>query len=242
MTLLTVENMSKNFSGLKAVTDLSLTVEEGQICGLIGPNGAGKTTTFNLITGFLPVSAGKIFFDKTEITGLESHKICDIGLTRTFQHAQPFRGLSVHDNVLTGSFLRNKKRKDAEKITDDALDMVKMYEKRNKLTKDLTIGETKRLEIARALATGPKMLLLDEVMAGLTLVEVDEIIQLIFELRDSRGITFMLIEHVMRAVMSLSDKVVVLQHGVKIAEGTPAEVAANEKVIEAYLGEDENIA
>lgn len=236
MAILQANRLHKQFGGLKAVDDVSFEVSEGQIVGLIGPNGAGKTTLFNLITGFLRATNGAAVFDGVEVTSLLPHQICRLGLVRTFQHAQPFRHMSVFDNVLVAAFFRHADRREASSLAEVILDQVGMLDRKDRLAADITIGETKRLGIARALATEPRMILLDEAMAGLTPVELDDVAALIEKLRESQNITFLLIEHVMRAIMRLSDRVVVLHHGQKIAEGTPEQVANDERVMEAYLG------
>ena len=242
MNLLQANRLSKEFGGLKAVDDVSFGVSNGEIVGLIGPNGAGKTTLFNVISGFLRATDGTVFFDGRELTGLRPHEVSYLGLIRTVQHAKPFRKMTVFENVLVGAFLRHADRGEASKLAEATLEQVGMLDRSDMLAQDLTIGETKRLEIARVLATEPKMILLDEVMAGLTPVEVDDVATIIEGLRISQGITFLVIEHVMRAIMRLSDRVIVLHHGKLIADGTPTQVANSELVMEAYLGYEETDA
>ena len=237
MSLLELKNVCKNFGGLKAVSQVCFEIEHGEILGIIGPNGAGKTTVFNTITGFFKPDAGEIRFDGGSLADLKPHQICQRGLVRTFQLVKPFLQLTVLDNVVVAALNRTKLVKDANEKALETIEFVGLGEKRDTLATGLTLPDRKRLELARALATGPKLLLLDEVMAGLTPTEVDELIRLLREV-NKRGITILLIEHVMRGLMALSKRVVVLNYGQKIAEGVPEEVVKNRQVIEAYLGEE----
>ena len=235
MAVLEVERLSKRFGGLAAVAEASLNVDSGGITALIGPNGAGKTTLFAIISGFLEPDSGSVRFDGRDITGLAAHRICRLGLVRTFQIVQPFAGLSVRENIAVGVHLREGARRRALEGAQEIARRVGMEAMLDKPAQGLTISGRKRLELARALATRPKLLLLDEVMAGLTPTEINEIVAVIRAIRDS-GVTVLLIEHVMQAVMSLSDDVYVLNQGRVIAHGAPREIAANREVIEAYLG------
>jgi branched-chain amino acid transport system ATP-binding protein len=237
MAFLEVINMDKNFGGLTAVSDSSFHVKEGEILGLIGPNGAGKTTIFNLITGFLKPDNGAIIFKGEEIQGLEPHEICKKGVTRTFQSAQTFPHMTTLDNVMVGGFIHDRNIANVRKLAFEILDFTGLNEQKDKTAENLTIGDSRRLEIAKALAVKPSLLLLDEVFAGLNATEMEEVIEIIKQIRE-KGITVFIVEHVMHAVMSLSDRVIVINYGVKIAEGEPQEVTKNEKVIEAYLGEE----
>ncbi len=241
MSLLEVRSLTKSFGGLLAVNDLSFEVEAGQTVGLLGPNGAGKTTAFALISGFYAPSRGSIRFDGRDLRGLRPDQICSLGLTRTFQLVQPFPHLTALENVMVGAFVRYPARREAEAKAVEVLRLTGMMDKANVLAQSLTVPERKRLELAKAIATEPKLVLMDEVMAGLRPAEIEQAVALIKKLR-SQGITFLVIEHVMRAIMALADKIIVMHHGEKIAEGEPAEVARNEKVIEAYLGEDALLA
>jgi len=233
--MLEVREISKSFGGLKAVDRASLDVARGEIVGLIGPNGAGKTTLFATIAGFQRPDAGTVVFEGKPITGLAPHRVCAAGMVRTFQITQPFAGISVRENIMVGAYFRTADRRLAAREAEAVATMVGMKEQLDQRGADLTVAGRKRLELARALATGPRLLLLDEVMAGLNPTEIVEIVGVIKDIRAS-GITILLIEHVMQAVTSLAERVYVLNQGRMIAEGTPAAIADNELVIEAYLG------
>ncbi|MEW6264026.1 MAG: ABC transporter ATP-binding protein [Thermodesulfobacteriota bacterium] len=241
MNILEVKSLTKHFGGLTAVNELDLTLEKGQILGLIGPNGAGKSTAFNCIAGVYPPSAGEMFFNGELINGQKPYSLCQKGLARTFQIVKPFASKTVLYNVTVGAFAHIDKRTEAEAKAIEVLKFLKLDGKKDVRAGNLTIADRKRLEIARALATDPGLLLLDEVMAGLRPTEVDHMVELIRELR-RKGMTIFLIEHIMRAIMALSDRIIVIHFGKKIAEGTPVEVAADEKVIKAYLGEEYGLA
>ena len=234
--LLEIRGLSKSFGGLQAIKKLDITIRQGEIVGLIGPNGAGKTTLFNLITGFYSPDGGTITFKKEEITGLRPpNKICKRGIGRTFQIVKPFGGLSVMDNVVAGAVERAPSINEAKQKSLDIIDFVGLGKFLNMKARSLTLEGRKRMELARALATDPELLLLDEVMAGLNPREIEETIKLIRNI-SQRGVTILVIEHVMKAIMSLSDHIVVIHHGEKIFEGKPQEVIKDEKVIKAYLG------
>jgi branched-chain amino acid transport system ATP-binding protein len=228
--------VSRFFGGLSALTNVSFEISKGDIVGLIGPNGAGKTTLFNVVNGFYEPSKGEVFFRGRTISGLKPHQICQKGIARTFQVVKPLQRMSVFDNVLASAFLRTASRGEATKLARDILQFTGLSEERDTLSKGLPLGMRKRLEIARALATQPELLLLDESFAGLNPTELNESIQIIRRIRE-KGITIMIIEHHMKVIMSISDRIVVLNYGEKIAEGTPQEIRHNPLVVEAYLGE-----
>lgn len=236
MAILEIKNVSKFFGGLAANSDVSFSVEEGSIMGLIGPNGAGKTTLFNCITGYYPPSKGEIVFDGKRMNGLDPDQVCMLGMVRTWQKVRPLAKLSVVDNVMVGALARTSSLKVAREMAVEQIKVVRMEHRMDFLAGGLPIGERKKLEVARALATQPKLLLLDEVMGGLNPAESEEIIQLILDIK-ARGLTQMVIEHDMKAIMRISDRIVVLTSGEKLTEGTPQEVVSNPEVINAYLGE-----
>jgi len=236
MAILEIKNVSKFFGGLAANSDVSFSVEEGTIMGLIGPNGAGKTTLFNCITGYYPPSRGEILFDGRRMNGLDPDKVCMLGMVRTWQKVRPLAKLSVVDNVMVGALAHTSSLKKAREMAMEQLKVVHLEHRADFLAGGLPIGERKKLEVARALATQPKLLLLDEVMGGLNPAESEEIIQLILDIK-SHGLTQMVIEHDMKAIMRISDRIVVLTSGEKLTEGSPQEVVSNPDVISAYLGE-----
>ncbi len=236
-TVLEARNIVKQFGGLTAVNNVSMHVNEGEIVGLIGANGAGKTTLFNMIAGvFLPTS-GRISFMGQEIQGLPCHKMCRLGIGRTYQIVKPFVNLSVLDNTVVGALNQCKDVKSAREKARKTLDFVGLGHRMDVSSRNLNLPELKRLELARALATEPKLLLLDEVMAGLNPTDSGRVIELVRRIRDERGITIIVIEHVMKAIMTLSNRIYVLNQGSLVADGTPEEVSKNPEVIKSYFGE-----
>jgi branched-chain amino acid transport system ATP-binding protein len=239
--LLDVHAVSKSFRGLKAVQHASFTIAEGSINALIGPNGAGKTTVFNMVAGVFPPDSGSIVFQGKPIHGLRPDQVCAAGIGRTFQLVKPFAGLSVLDNVVVGALLRSKDVSAAKSYAAEIMERLGLGEKRDLPASSLTLPDRKRLEVARALATRPKLLLLDEVMAGLRPTECDQMVEVFRGLNRSDGLTILLIEHVMRAVMALAQHVGVLHHGEVIARGTPEEIVRDPAVLECYLGEETEV-
>jgi branched-chain amino acid transport system ATP-binding protein len=239
MDLVEIRDVSKNFGGLAALTHVSFFLKQGEILGLIGPNGAGKTTLFNVVNGFYPPSRGEVFYKSEKISDLKPHQICKLGIARTFQVVRPLQRMTALDNVIASAFLRAKKKSEAEGIALETMRFTGLYEDRHVVSKGLPLGKRKKLEITRALATRPEMLLLDESFAGLNPSEQNELIEIIRKVR-ANGITIMVIEHHMKVIMSISDRIVVLNYGEKIAEGTPKEIGNNPLVIQAYLGDAEN--
>ena len=236
--LLTVSGLSKSFRGLKAVADVSFNVGDKEILALIGPNGAGKTTCFNLIAGAMLPDAGEVTLAGTRLTGLRADQVCRAGIGRTFQVVKPFAGLSVLDNVAIGALNACRHVAEAKERARAVLDLLDLGHKVDDPASSLTLPDRKRLEVARALATGPKLLLLDEVMAGLRPTECDRLVDILAGLNRRDGLTILLIEHVMRAVMKLAQRIVVLHHGEKIAEGVPEAVVRDPAVLDCYLGEE----
>lgn len=238
--MLRVANVSKRFGGLYAVSDVSFSLNEGEVIGLIGPNGAGKTTMLNLICGVYQADAGAIEFLGQNITAMPSNRICRLGVSRTYQIPQPFQAMTALSGVAVGVI--NGKKRPHMSLSDAALEasyyleFVGLFAKRDTLARHLTLYELRMLELARALATTPKLLLIDEVMAGLNPAESSQALEMIWSAQEQFGITILWIEHVMKIIMSAAQRIVVLQYGKKIAEGTPQEIAANPRIIEAYLG------
>lgn len=241
MTLIEVHGVSKSFAGLQALNDVSLAVERGGIAGLIGPNGAGKTTLFHVISGSLSPDEGRVVFDGTDITGWPAHRSARRGLARTFQIMKPFAALSVLENVTVATLQRHRTRKAAEQDAREIVERVGLEEWMDQKAAVLSTAGHRRLELARALGIGPSLLLLDEVLAGLVPSEREKMLGLLCEIRDE-GVTMLLVEHVMSAVMSLSDEIFVLHHGELLASGTPREISEDPHVIEAYLGDEEQHA
>jgi branched-chain amino acid transport system ATP-binding protein len=241
MDLLRVKNLSKSFRGLRAVHEASFEIPAGSINALIGPNGAGKTTIFNMIAGVYAPDTGEILFEGKEIQGLRPDQVCVAGIGRTFQIVKPFAGLSVLDNVMVGAFLKEPSAAAARRVSAEILEKLGLAAKRDLPASSLTLPDRKRLEVARALATRPRLLLLDEVMAGLRPTECDQMVAVFREINRSEGLTILLIEHVMRAVMALARHIGVLHHGEVIARGTPEEVVRNPAVLECYLGEETEV-
>lgn len=239
--LLKVNNVVKKFGGLVAVNKITFDVAEGEIVGLIGPNGAGKTTLFNCIAGYYRPEQGRIVFRGRDITGKRPYQICKEGLARTFQVVKPFGEMSVLDNVIVGAFARTSDFSSAQKYAMEVLEFVGLAHRAGDQARSLTIADRKRLELARALATRPVLLLLDEVMAGLNTTEVQEMLSLL-RMVNSRGITLFIIEHIMAAMMNIAQRILVMHHGEKIAEGMPQQISQNAVVIQAYLGEEGLIA
>lgn len=235
--MLQINNVSKNFGGLMAVNQVNIEVKKGEIYGLIGPNGAGKTTLFNLIAGVYRPSKGSIVFDGEDITHIKAYQVSRKGIARTFQIVKPFPELTVLKNVMVGAFYKYRLTSAALTKAEEIVNFVGLGGKKDSLSKNLPTGERKKLELARALSLEPKMLLMDETMAGLNTKETEDTIQLTKKIRD-QGITIIIIEHNIHVITSLSDRVAILHHGEKIAEGIPTEVIKEEKVIKAYLGED----
>jgi branched-chain amino acid transport system ATP-binding protein len=236
MAILEVKNLTKAFGGLLAVNDISFQVEEGEILGLIGPNGSGKTTTFNCINQFFPVTSGDIIFKGKSIIGKKTHQICHLGIGRTFQVVKPLVRMTVLENVTASAFCRVNTIREAKDEAIRALEFCNLADQNNKPAKSLPIAKRKRLEIARSLATKPDLLLLDETTAGLNPAELDEAIDLIKKIRDN-GISILIVEHIMKVIMTISDRIHAINFGQTIAEGAPEEVVNNPAVVEAYLGE-----
>jgi len=236
--LLSVQGVTKRFGGLQALTQVTFDLPEGQILGLIGPNGAGKTTLFNAINGVYPCEEGRIIFRDKDVTKMKTYHHARMGMARTHQIVQPLNELTVQDNVMVGACFgrENQTLGHASEIAEEVLDFVDLKARANQLAGSLNVAQKKRLEMARALASRPYLLLLDEVLAGLNPSEIGKMVDMVKKIRD-RGITIIMIEHVMKAVMNVSDRILVLDYGIQIAEGTPDEISNNEKVIEAYLGD-----
>lgn len=235
MALLNVDKISMYFGGLAALSNVSYEVQQGEILALIGPNGAGKTTLFNVVNGFYKPSLGDVTFQGKKITGLKPYQVCKMGMARTFQVVKPLQRMSVLDNVIASAFLRTKTKAEATKTAREVLEFTGLSDDADMISKGLPLGKRKRLEIARALATRPELILLDESFAGLNPAELDVSIEIIKGIK-KKGITIMIIEHHMKVIMSISDRIVVLNYGQKIAEGTPSEIRENPLVVEAYLG------
>jgi branched-chain amino acid transport system ATP-binding protein len=235
VSLLELKDVTKRFGGLQAVGHMTFSLNKGEILGLIGPNGAGKTTIFNLINGYMPPTSGKILFKDEQIDGLKPHVVCRRGLARTFQVVKPLARLTVLENVMASAFCRTNSRERAREMALEATAFAEMEPWRDRSAGSLPLGMRKRLEMARALATKPELLLLDENFAGLNPAEVENTIEIVKKIHGS-GVTILIIEHIMRVIMSISHRLICINYGEKIAEGTPREVADNQQVIDAYLG------
>jgi len=243
--ILEVKNLRKQFGGVVAVDDNNFTVERGMRLGIIGPNGAGKTTTFNMIAGFYKPTAGTIDFEGHRISGLSSHRISQLGIGRTFQNVRAFRELTVYEHVMAGSLAHELHYKPTPKQVEEVeriLEWAHLSENRDTTVKNLTLAAQRQIELATALATKPKVLLLDELMAGLTFVEIDLILDLLRMINQEMGVTLIVVEHVMKVIMTLCQRILVLSYGKIIAEGSPQEISTNKTVIEAYLGEEKTNA
>lgn len=236
-TLLKVEEVTKKFGGLTAVSGVSMEVRPGEIVGLIGANGAGKTTLFNMIAGAYPVTSGKILLEGREIQNMPSHKLARLGIARTYQIVKPFGNLTMLENIMVGALQKYPRVADARQKAEEILELVEMGDRRDVRGENLNLPELKRMEVARALATEPRLLLLDEVMAGLNPSDSEKVIRLVRRINEESGLTIVIIEHIMKAVMTLSDRIYVLNQGRLIAEGKPEEVSADPEVIKSYLGE-----
>ena len=237
MSFFEIKNLVKHFGGLAAVNNVSFEVQQGEIFGLIGPNGSGKTTIFNMISNYHHPTSGSVYFKDKDITGLKTFKICKLGVARTFQVVKPLGRMTVEDNVIAAAFSREKIKKNARALAKETLEFCGLSHRKDVLAKSLSIGERKRLEITRAMATRPQLILLDETAAGLNPSEVKAAIELIKRIRD-KGVAIIIVEHIMKVIMTISDRIHAINFGQTIAQGTPQEVANNSKVIEAYLGEE----
>lgn len=240
-TILNVDNVSKSFGGLRAVREIGFELHDGEILGIIGPNGAGKTTLFNIVAGAIPPDDGSVTFDGQRTEAMRQHEIAQLGLVRTFQVVKPFSGLTVYENVLVGAFLKRRDPTEAEAQAREMMRITGLSQYADRPAQGVTLAIRKRIELARALATDPKVLLLDEVLAGLTPTEGAEMIEVVRSIRQG-GISVLIIEHVMAAIMALSDRIAVIHHGEMLAIGQPAEIVRDPSVVEAYLGEEFQIA
>jgi len=236
MALLEVKELSKHFGGVVALDGVNIKVDKGELVGIIGPNGAGKTTLYNCVTGFYPPTSGKVFFDGKDVTGLPSHKLCRMGMARTFQIPRPFMSMTLLENVMVGALGAGMSLREAKEKAKEIVSFLKLEEQANKPISKLNFNYRRQCELARALATNPKLLMLDETFAGLNPSEIDEMVKLVRKIHES-GVTIMLTEHVMKVVMSLAERIVVLHQGKVIAEGLPREVVNDSRVVEAYLGQ-----
>ncbi|MEB0136779.1 ABC transporter ATP-binding protein [Actimicrobium sp. CCC2.4] len=237
MSLLSVRNVTKKFGGITANQDVSFSLGAGEIVGLIGPNGAGKTTMFNCIAGYFPPTSGEIYLNEEKISGLSPEQCALAGIARTFQVARTFTSMSAQENVMVGAFLKNKHVGAARQVANNLLEFVNLGKFKDKPAGSMTISEQRRLAVARALAVGPKLLLMDEVMAGLNPTEVKETVEVVLKIRQ-RGISCLIVEHVLEGIMPIANAIVVLDYGKKIADGTPQQISNNPQVIAAYLGEE----
>jgi len=236
MALLEVKELSKHFGGVVALDGVNIKVDKGELVGIIGPNGAGKTTLYNCVTGFYPPTSGRVFFDGKDVTGLPSHRLCRMGMARTFQIPRPFMSMTLLENVMVGALGVGMSLREAKEKAKEIVSFLKLEEQANKPISKLNFNYRRRCELARALATNPKLLMLDETFAGLNPSEIDEMVKLVRKIHES-GVTIMLTEHVMKVVMSLAERIVVLHQGRVIAEGSPREVVNDSRVVEAYLGQ-----